>query len=126
MSVRLVLAFLLCMCGTVFGYSQSPSAADLKRERATLAKYEKAHTETHARYMKSPTAGSNKKSYVIATVRLATATMVSPALGSKVKYRRALQLYREALKVDPQNFEAKHNSKLIEDIYRSLGRPIPK
>ncbi len=51
--------------------------------------------------------------------------MTSPLLGAKVKYPRALRLYREALKLDPNNKEAKANKKMIEDIYRSMGRPIP-
>lgn len=66
-----------------------------------------------------------KKKYVVATVKLGTATMMSEKIDRKVKYADALKLYREALKVDPTNAEAMNNKELIEGIYKSMKRPIP-
>ena len=79
---------------------------------------------TKKAYAKTPNA-KTKKTYVDATVKFATASMNSEALDRKVKYKQALKLYREALKVDPKNAEAKENAKMIEDVYRSMGKPIP-
>ena len=45
--------------------------------------------------------------------------------GARTKYRAALDDYRQALKADPTNAEAKHNKDLIEGIYKQMGRPIP-
>jgi hypothetical protein len=53
-------------------------------------------------------------------------SMMSPALPPRVKYRQALHIYREVLKVDPLNKVAKADSDLIISIYKSMGRPIPK
>ena len=52
--------------------------------------------------------------------------MLSDALDQKVKYKEALILYREALKIDPTNKEASSNKDLIESIYKSMNRPIPE
>jgi tetratricopeptide (TPR) repeat protein len=52
--------------------------------------------------------------------------MTSPALTPKEKYPKALALFREALKVDPKNKVALENKNMIEQIYKSMGRPIPK
>ena len=40
--------------------------------------------------------------------------------------RPALKYYREVLKADPKNEEALKNKKQIEDIYESMGMPIPQ
>jgi hypothetical protein len=52
--------------------------------------------------------------------------MVSAKLNRKVKYRGALRLFREALRVDPAQRQAAGEKQLLEDIYRSMGRPIPR
>lgn len=52
--------------------------------------------------------------------------MLDPALAPKDKYPKALGMFREALAIDPDNALAKKNVKLIEDIYASMGRPVPQ
>jgi hypothetical protein len=47
---------------------------------------------------------------------------VSPRQG---KYHRALVEYRHALALDPTNEKVLGEIAQIEDIYRSMGRPIP-
>lgn len=47
---------------------------------------------------------------------------VSPRQG---KYHRALVEYRHALDLDPDNNKVIAEIAQIEDIYRSMGRPIP-
>jgi TPR repeat protein len=85
-----------------------------------------AHDKAAAAYAKAHSDPKAKDAYVAATVRLATATMVSEELGPKEKYRKALKFYREALKVDPTNVEAKNNSEEIISIYKQMGRPVPE
>lgn len=94
-------------------------------DKKSLARLDALQAKAKAAYQKRPKDGSIKKQYVEATVRYGTACMTSDDLDRKVKYRKALRLYREALKVDPTNKEALNNKKLIESIYRSMGRPIP-
>jgi tetratricopeptide (TPR) repeat protein len=102
------------------------TGGDLKKEKATLAKLTKEQTSAKAAFAKKPKDAKVKKAYVDSTVKLATASMVSPALSPREKYPTALKYYREALKVDPNNKEAKNNSEMIISIYKSMGRPVPK
>lgn len=51
--------------------------------------------------------------------------MLDPDLGPKEKYPKSLGMFRDALEVDPNNALAKESIKLIEDIYKSMGRPVP-
>ena len=51
--------------------------------------------------------------------------MFQADLPPKKKYRPALRRYRRVLELDPSNKEAAANKKQIEDIYESMGMPIP-
>ena len=53
-------------------------------------------------------------------------TYESPVSPRKGKYRRALVEYRHALALDPDNEKVKREIQQIEEIYRSMGRPIPQ
>jgi tetratricopeptide (TPR) repeat protein len=113
----------------VFGLLGAASAwaqDDMKADKAQLAKLDKEYRAAKTSFEKSPKNASLKKKYVAATVKLGTATMTSISLAPKDKYPPALRLYREALKHDPKNVEAKNNLEMIESIYRQMGRPIPK
>ena len=52
--------------------------------------------------------------------------MLDPALPPKEKYPTALGMFRDALKIDPGNALAQQSVTLIEDVYRSMGRPVPQ
>ncbi|MBM4176272.1 MAG: hypothetical protein FJ213_08890 [Ignavibacteria bacterium] len=69
---------------------------------------------------------TNKSELVEAYVRFADymqyESTVSPMKG---KYRKALSLYRKALELDLGNSKIVAEIAQIEDIYRSMGRPIP-
>jgi predicted small lipoprotein YifL len=51
--------------------------------------------------------------------------MFEAELPPKDKYKPALLRYRRVLELDPKNTEAAANKKQIEDIYESMGKPIP-
>lgn len=52
--------------------------------------------------------------------------MFEANLSPKKKYKPALKHYRRVLELDPSNAEAQRNKSQIEEIYTSMGRPIPQ
>ena len=52
--------------------------------------------------------------------------MLDPGLPPRQKYPKALGIFRDALKIDPGNALAQDGVKLIEDVYKSMGRPVPQ
>ena len=88
-----------------------------------LAKLKKSYEIAKKAYSRHPSAKS-KRELIMDTDRYATASMGS-SLPSKVKYRQALHLYREVLKLDPANHEAKNNSDMLIAIYHEMHRPVP-
>ncbi len=51
--------------------------------------------------------------------------MLDPDLPPREKYPKSLAMFRDALEIDPNNALAKQSIQLIEDIYTSMGRPVP-
>jgi hypothetical protein len=82
-----------------------------------------AYQEAATKY-ESTNDEATKSAYVNATVSYATAVMTGP--GNPEKYRKSLKLFDEALRLDPDNEEAKVNRQLILDIYKSMGKEPPK
>ena len=100
--------------------AQAPDA-----EAKQLAKYGADYAAAKKNLAAKPKDKRLRTAFVVAGDRYATATMTAAALPPKVKYRSALRLYREVLKVDPANREAKNNSEMIVSIYKSMHRPVP-
>ncbi len=94
-------------------------------EDKQLAVYRKAYEAAKKNLSAKPKDPKVKQAFVVAGDRYAMATMTAPSLSPKVKYPGALRLYREVLKVDPKNREAANNSKMIVDIYKQMGLPVP-
>ena len=57
---------------------------------------------------------------------MADASMFNDALPPMRKYPAALRAYRKVLDYDKTNAKATANIKTIEDIYKSMGRPVPQ
>jgi len=135
--VRLIFAF--AICGLVLisgpalaqsGSGQTPKPGVAKPtpspEQAKLKQAETGYQAARRRHVAQPKDKKVTQTYVRATVTYGNVVMFSPALPPKAKYPKALALYREALQLDPTNKTALNNKKVIEDIYRSMNRPIPK
>ena len=116
--------------GIVSGaYAQGKPAAPPQAEPPVpkaLVPLDKKYRSTKAAYTAKPKDKKAKDAYVEATVKLGHETMVSPDYPAKFKYKKTLQLYREALKLDPNNPVAKQESELIIKIYKQMGRPVPE
>lgn len=68
---------------------------------------------------------ADKKVCIEKQLAAANYLMFDANLSPKKKYRPALQRYRRVLELDPNNAEAQKNKKQIEDIYESMGMPVP-
>lgn len=119
--MRRIVILLAMLVIAAFSFGQQGTDKD----KATLAKAEKAYTALKANFTKHPKDAKAKKEYVAATVAYGHESMINPSLGPRVKYRQALKLYREALKLDPTNKVAKEESEMIIKIYKDMGRPVP-
>lgn len=68
---------------------------------------------------------SDKEVCIEKQILAANYLMFEAELPPKEKYKPALIRYRRVLELDPSNKEAAQNKKQIEDIYESMGKPIP-
>lgn len=89
------------------------------------AEFVKIADESIAKYTSSKTE-ENKNELVKHVMEAANYLMFDANLPAREKYRPALKYYRKVLEVDPGNIDAAKNKKQIEDIYESMGMPIPQ
>ena len=128
---RLCLFLVIFAVGLFAVASAQPTQGnvDKKAEKAKLVKAEKAYKIAKAKLEKTSPKSTKydeaKKRAVDATNNFADVTMINGSLSPHEKYAGALHLYREVLKLDPKNAHAAENKKMIEDVYKSMHRPIP-
>ncbi len=101
--------------------SANPNPADKTR----LVKLQKAYDAATRLLAKRPGDPKARRDFVQIGVAYGTECMTSAVLDRKVKYRLALHIYRQVLKVDPHERTAKGNSDEIIAIYKQMGRPVP-
>lgn len=124
----IILILLMCLACTSISLGQGPfqQAKPTAADQAKLAKLEKAYKAAKAKLAKAPTNAKAKSDFATIGAAYGHESMISPALAPKVKYPQALRIYREVLKVDPNQKVAKSESELIISIYKQMGRPVPK
>lgn len=93
------------------------SAVDPKADELSKGAYDFENN-----YKKDP---GVKKELIAKHMAAGNYLMFEANLSPKKKYRPALKHYKRVLELDPENSEALRNKKQIEDIYESMGRPIP-
>lgn len=122
-SILLVAALTL---STSFALGQTQKAPSMAEEKKKLANAKVAYSKAKVAFDKKPKDAKLKKSYIEAAMKYGNIALTSPALTPKEKYPLSLRMYREVLRLDPKNSEAKQNKELIEGIYKQMGRPVPK
>jgi tetratricopeptide (TPR) repeat protein len=99
--------------------SKGETGGDKKAEELT-----KAADDAEAKYQKTKS-DADKKECITKQLTAANYLMFEANLSPRKKYKPALQRYRRVLELDPSHSEAKENKQQIEDIYQSMGMPIP-
>jgi tetratricopeptide (TPR) repeat protein len=89
-------------------------------------KYDEAITALDGAFKKDPKSAALKKSLIGAYMAKGDFFMFKAQVPPFRKYPEALRSYRKVTEMDPANAKAKENIKTIEDIYKSMGRPVPQ
>lgn len=96
------------------------------RPKADLATLEKSSAAAREALAKNPKDKALLKLTADTIYQEAEAAMYADELPPKEKYPRALKLYEEVVKLDPENKMAKESIDTIVSIYKSMGREVPK
>ena len=100
------------------------TGADTSKGDEKAVKLQKEADDADAKYQQTKS-DADKKTAVLKQLTAANYLMFEANLSPKKKYKPALKRYRRVLELDPSNAEAMENKKQIEDIYQSMGMPIP-
>jgi tetratricopeptide (TPR) repeat protein len=79
-----------------------------------------------AKLAKSPKDAKLKMEVAEAHYQVGHATMTNADLPPRQKYRPALKHFNRTLELNPKHAAAAAEKKLIEDVYKSMGMPVPK
>jgi len=116
----------ICIAQTPPAGTPMGQAVPTTADKARLTKLEKEFTAAKMALAKNPKDKKSQKKFATIGALYGHESMTSPVLPPRVKYRQALHIYREVLKVDPTNPVAKQDSDMMIKIYKSMGRPVPK
>lgn len=83
-------------------------------------------SSAEALYANNPNDPGVKKSLANALYLQGQAIMYDEKIPPRAKYGPALKLFNRALALDPTLQAAAENKKIIEQIYASMGRPVPQ
>lgn len=97
------------------------------KDSPKLASFEKEYRAAEAKLKKAPKDAKAKKAAVEAAYKYGMQiTHKDDVLTPGVKYRAALALFRHALQLDPKHAKSQSEKAQIEEIYKGMGRDVPK
>jgi len=99
---------------------------DQAKKKIADKKYDEAITSLESAYKTKPASVDLKKALADAYMAKADYFMTAESVPPRQKYPEALRSYRKVLTYDKENAKAKQNIAMIEDIYKSMGRPVPQ
>jgi hypothetical protein len=104
----------------------APAASNAPGQPARTVPTEEQLAALQEAFDKSPSNSAAKIALVGAIVARGDYYMYAEDLAPREKYPKALALYRRAATLDPENATAKTGISTIENIYKSMGRPVPE
>jgi tetratricopeptide (TPR) repeat protein len=79
-----------------------------------------------AKLAQNPEDSAVKEELAEALYQVGFKTMMDDDLAPREKYPEALRIYRRVLELNPDHLLATRDKSTIENIYTSMGRPIPQ
>lgn len=122
----LTLAVGMCLAPAAASFAAKAAKAAAKPAAAARKYDEAALKALEAKLAKKPADARLKSETAEASFQVGHAMMVNPDLPPRVKYPGALKHFRRALELNPKHQKAAGEKKMIEDIYKSMGREVPK
>jgi tetratricopeptide (TPR) repeat protein len=106
-------------------WAANPSLQEAKKQIAAK-KYDEAIASLEKAQKAEPKSAEVQKTFVDAYLGQGDSFMYNDALPPRMKYPQALKAYRKVLEFDKANKKAQTNIATIENIYKSMGRPVPQ
>jgi len=113
------------MCAALILAAANPKVTDAEA-KVKAGKFEEALAVLDPLYKANPKHAEVSKALVNAHLKYGDSFMYNESLPPRQKYAPALRQYRAVIAVDPSNKDAQTKIKLIEDIYKQMGRPVPQ
>jgi len=108
---------------TVFAASAKAPA----KAAPAAVKYDEAKLkELEAKLAKNPKDAKLKSEAAEAHYQVGHTMMLDDNLPPRTKYPGALKHFNEALALNPKHAKAAEEKTMLENIYKQMGRPIPK
>ena len=117
-------ALALAFAGALF--AADPAVVVQAKKQIAEKKYDAAITSLETAGKADPKSAAIKATLADALLAKADSIMYDEALPPRSKYPDALRTYRKVLTVDKDNKKAQSNIETIENIYKSMGRPVPQ
>lgn len=121
----LTLAAGLCLVPAVASFAAKPAAKPTAA--AAAGPMDEAKLKAlEAKLAKKPTDAKLKGQVADGNYQVGHAMMTDDNLPPRVKYPGALKHFRRALELNPKHAKAAEEKKQIEDVYKQMGREVPK
>lgn len=122
----LTLAAGLCLLPVAASFAAKPAAKPSAAAPAAGPMDEAKLKALEAKLAKKPNDAKLKSEVAEGNYQVGHAMMVDDNLPPRVKYPGALKHFRRALELNPKHAKAADEKKQIEDVYRQMGREVPK
>lgn len=103
----------------------SPKVADAQA-KVKAGKFEEALAVLDPLYKANAKDAEVNRALAEAHLKYGDSFMFNGSLPPRMKYGPALKQYREVLRYDAKNKDAREKIETIESIYKQMGKPIPQ
>jgi len=119
------LALAAGLCAALPAATAAPAKPGAKAA-APAGKHSEASLKAlEAQLAKKPADAKLKMQVAEASYQVGHTMMYDESLPPRIKYRGALKHFRRAMELNPKHAKAAADRKQIEDIYKSMGMPVP-